>query len=72
VRTVRKRIAMRGRQMEQNIPTAYLQRLHKLYEAWIARYTLSPVVVIPSDQLDYMTNLVDRHDILTTIEKYIK
>lgn len=72
VRTVRKRIAMRGRQMEQNIPTAYLQRLHKLYEDWIARYTLSPVVVIPTDQLDYMTNIVDRHDIMTTIEKYIR
>ena len=72
VRTVRKRIAMRGREMERNIPTSYLKRLHNLYEAWIARYTLSPLVIIPSDKLDYVTNLVDRHDILTTIEKYLQ
>jgi deoxyadenosine/deoxycytidine kinase len=71
VRTVRKRIAMRGREMESNIPTAYLKRLHTLYENWIASYTLSPIVIIPTDKLDYMTNLVDRHDIMTTIEKYL-
>ena len=71
VATVRKRIAWRGRQMEQNIPPAYLKRLHALYEAWIARYTLSPLVIIPTDTLDYITNLVDRHDIFTTIEKYL-
>ena len=72
VRTVRKRIAMRGRQMEQNIPTAYLRRLHRLYEDWIARYTLSPLVILPTDQLDYVTNLVDRHDVLTALEKYLR
>ena len=71
VRTVRRRIAIRGRQMEQNIPTAYLKQLHELYEDWIARYTLSPLVIIPTDKLDYVTNLVDQHEILTTIEKYI-
>lgn len=71
VPAVRKRIALRGRQMEQNIPTRYLQRLHQLYESWIANYTLSPLVIIPSHRLDYLTDLVDCHDILTTIEKYL-
>jgi deoxyadenosine/deoxycytidine kinase len=71
VRTVQQRIQVRGRQMEQNIPAAYLKRLHTLYEDWIGRYSLSPVLVIPTDKLDYMTDLVDRHDILTSIEKYI-
>lgn len=71
VRTVKKRIALRGREMEQNIPTAYLKRLHGLYESWIERYTLSPLMIIPTDKLDYITNLVDRHDILTAISKYL-
>src|SRR5690554_2565331 len=35
IRTVCKRIAIRGRQMEQNIPVAYLRKLHHLYEGWI-------------------------------------
>ena len=71
IRAVRKRIASRGREMEQNIPVAYLRRLHKLYEDWIASYSLSPLVIIPSNKLDYATDLVDCHDILTTIEKYL-
>lgn len=72
VKVVRQRIAMRGREMESNIPMDYLKRLHDLYENWIDHYTLSPIVIIPTDKLDYITNLVDRHDIMTTIEKYLE
>ncbi len=71
VRAVKKRIAIRGREMEQDIPTKYLSRLHKLYEGWIDNYDLSPLVIIPTNKLDYVTDLVDQHDILTTIEKYL-
>lgn len=71
IRAVKKRIKLRGREMEKNIPTAYLKQLDKLYEGWIANYDLSPVVIIPSHELDYVTDLVDCHDILTTIEKYL-
>jgi len=71
VSTVRKRIAMRGRSMEQDVPTEYLERLHELYEGWIEGYELSPLVIIPTHKLDYITNLVDCHDIVTTIEKYL-
>jgi len=71
VKTVRKRINSRGRQMEENIPLPYLRRLHRLYDDWIDNYTLSPVVVIPTNKLDYLTDLVDQHDILTAIEKHL-
>jgi deoxyadenosine/deoxycytidine kinase len=71
VKAVRKRIRSRGREMEQNIPVAYLRRLHKLYEGWIADYQLSPLLIVPSHNLDYVTDLVDCHSILTTIEKYL-
>ena len=71
IKAVKKRIAMRGRDMEKNIPRAYLKRLHTLYEDWIDNYALSPLVIIPSHKLDYVTDLVDCHDILTTIEKYL-
>ncbi|MFU8802830.1 MAG: deoxynucleoside kinase [Bradymonadaceae bacterium] len=71
IRTVRKRIAIRGREMEQNIPIAYLRQLHRLYEDWIGNYSISPVVIIPTNKLDYLTDLVDCHDIMRTIEKYL-
>jgi deoxyadenosine/deoxycytidine kinase len=71
VRAVRKRITARGREIEQGVPTSYLRRLHDLYEEWIADYRLSPLVILPTEQLDYVTDLVDCHDVLSTIEKYL-
>jgi len=58
VRTLRKRIQLRGRAMERDIPVAYLRRLNRLYEDWFKRYDLSPVLVLESDQLDWLTDLV--------------
>lgn len=71
VRTLRRRIRLRGREMEQDIPTSYLRRLNDLYEEWFAGYKLSPVLVLPTDKLDYLTNLVDRVDLFRQIEKHL-
>jgi deoxyadenosine/deoxycytidine kinase len=71
VKTLKQRIRLRGRKMEQDIPTAYLNRLNALYEDWFTRYTMSPVLVLPTDTLDYLTNLVDRVDLFRQIEKHL-
>ncbi len=71
VKTLKQRIRLRGRKMEQDIPLAYLNRLNGLYEDWFTRYTLSPVLVLPTDTLDYLTNLVDRVDLFRQIEKHL-
>ncbi len=71
VRTLKKRIQKRGRKMEIDLPTGYLKRLNELYEEWRARYTLSPVVELETDRLDYLTDLVDRLDLFKQIEKYV-
>jgi len=68
IRTVRKRIKIRARKMEQDIPLSYLRRLHKLYENWIENYRMSKVLVIESDKLDYMCDFVDRLDVMQQIE----
>lgn len=72
LRTIQKRIIQRGRQSEQNIPKSYLSRLNKLYEEWIERYQLSPVLTISTENMDYLTDLVHRIDLLETIEKAIR
>ena len=54
--TLRRRIALRGRDYEQQIPDAYLERLNGLYESFIESYTLSPVVVVPGDELDFVAD----------------
>lgn len=71
LRTVRKRIKLRGRPEEQNIPVAYLRQLNVLYEKWFKSYKRSPIIVMESDNLDYITDLVHRIEVLKTIEKYL-
>jgi deoxyadenosine/deoxycytidine kinase len=71
VKTLRERIRLRGREMEQDIPTTYLKRLNDLYEDWFAHYKMSPVLVLSTDKLDYLTDLVDRADLFRQIEKHL-
>lgn len=71
VRTLRRRIALRGRAIERNIPLSYLHRLNALYEEWFQDYNLSPVLVLSTDKLDYLTDLVDRVDLFRQIEKHL-
>lgn len=71
MRTLRHRIRQRGRKMEQNISPTYLRRIESLYEDWKQRYNLSPVLTIETDKLDYLSNFVDRLDVMQRIEKYL-
>ncbi|HRI10652.1 MAG TPA: deoxynucleoside kinase [Nannocystaceae bacterium] len=69
MRTLRRRIALRGRPEEQAIPTSYLRRLQELYDAWFERYDLSETVTIETDKLDYLHDLVHRIDLFDRVEK---
>ena len=71
VRTVRKRIRLRGRPEEQDIPLRYIRKLHNLYEEWFSRYDRSPTLVIQVDKLDYIQDMVDRIEVIKTIQKYL-
>jgi len=68
MRTLRKRIKLRGREMEQDVPLAYLKRLDRLYESWIASYDMSEVLILETDNLDYIHDLVHRLDVMERIE----
>ena len=68
MRPLRQRIRLRGRKMEQDVPLAYLKRLERLYEAWIARYDMSEILIIETDQLDYIHDFVHRLDVMERIE----
>ncbi len=54
LQTLKKRIAKRGRDYEQAIPDAYLENLNALYTDFIDNYSLSPVVTVPADDLDFI------------------
>lgn len=71
VKTLQRRIRLRGRRFEKEIPAAYLKRLNALYDEWIARYSACPVLVLSTDKLDYLTDLVDRVDLFRKLESYL-
>jgi deoxyadenosine/deoxycytidine kinase len=71
MRPLRQRIRLRGRKMEQDVPLAYLKRLERLYENWISQYNMSEVLVLETDQLDYIHDLVHRLDVMERIESVL-
>jgi deoxyadenosine/deoxycytidine kinase len=71
MRTLRKRIKLRGREMEEDIPLAYLKRLENLYEKWIESYDMSEVLILETDKLDYIHDLVHRLDVMERIESML-
>lgn len=68
MRTLRARIKLRGREMEQDVPLAYLKRLDSLYESWISSYKMSDVLVLETDRLDYINDVIHRLDVMERIE----
>ena len=68
IRTTRKRIKLRGRKMEQDMPLSYLKRLESLYQNWIASYDKSKLLVIETDRLDYVNDLIDQIELMQSIE----
>jgi deoxyadenosine/deoxycytidine kinase len=68
MRTLRKRIRLRGRAMEQGMPLSYLKRLERLYDNWIGSYDMSEVLILETDNLDYIHDLVHKLDVMERIE----
>jgi len=56
VPTLVERIQHRDREYEREIAEDYLVKLNKLYETWISRFSLCPILTVPSDDLNYVTN----------------
>ncbi|MDI6766402.1 MAG: deoxynucleoside kinase [Bacteroidota bacterium] len=54
VDTLLKQIARRGRDYEQSIPRSYLEQLSLLYKEWMGNYKLGHLLIIPSDEVDFV------------------
>jgi len=68
MRTLRNRIRNRGRAMEQDIPLGYLKRLQNLYDQWVSSYQSSEMLILETDKLDYINDMVDCLDVMERIE----
>jgi deoxyadenosine/deoxycytidine kinase len=56
VPTLIARIHSRDRDFERNIDPAYLETLNIAYKKWIENFTLCPMLTVPSDDLNLVTN----------------
>ena len=65
--TLLRQIALRGRSYEQSIPREYLEQLNRHYESWIKRYDKGPLLVVESDELDFVNNPDDFDNLMATI-----
>ena len=54
VPTLIRRIEQRGREYERTISADYLTALNELYDDWVARFALCPVLTVETDNLDYV------------------
>jgi deoxyadenosine/deoxycytidine kinase len=71
VDTLVKQISKRGRDFEQGIQRTYFETLNTLYEDWITRYKLGPLLIIESDNLDFVNNKIDLDYILTSVKDHL-
>lgn len=56
VKTLVERIKKRGNEYEQSIDTRYLEDLKRLYDEWAKNTTVGPVLRIPTDEINFVTD----------------
>jgi len=71
IKTLQKRIRLRGRRMERDMPKSYLIRLQQLYDGWIEKYDRGECLILETDKLDYVADLVDRIDVMEKLREFI-
>ena len=64
-------IHKRGRDYENSISIDYLSRLNERYEACIETYDKGKLLIIDVDELDFVKNKTDLHQIIEKIDNII-
>jgi len=63
-------IQQRGRKMERFITNEYIHALNELYNSYFFHYTDTPLLVINTDEIDFVHNEKDYKDILYEINQH--
>ncbi|MBP1691898.1 MAG: deoxynucleoside kinase [Bacteroidetes bacterium] len=69
VNTLVRQISLRGRDFEQSIKREYLEQLNRHYESWIGRYNKGKLLVVESDNLDFVNRKEDLQRILMLVDE---
>ncbi len=71
VKTLQQRIHLRGRDYERSIDPEYLKQLNLAYESWISSFSLCPVLTVPADNLDFVSESKHMSLILKKVQEKI-
>jgi deoxyadenosine/deoxycytidine kinase len=63
-------ISKRARKMEKHITREYIQALNDLYNNFFFHYSNTPLLVINTDEIDFVNNKNDYQDILVEIKHH--
>ncbi len=66
------RIRKRGVPYERNIDVRYLDELNEAYNFYFFNYDKGPLLVVKTDEIDFVENKEDFEDLLAQIQKPIK
>jgi deoxyadenosine/deoxycytidine kinase len=66
------RIQKRGRDYEQKVERPYWEKLNEKYDAYFSHYTLSPILTINVDHLDFEASVDDRVYIIMRIKEALE
>ena len=72
VKTLLGHIKLRGREFEKSIEKKYLERLNRSYTEWIKKYDLGKVLIIESDNIDFVNNNEHFDMIIKNIKKNLR
>jgi deoxyguanosine kinase len=69
VETCMQRIRMRGREFERGIDPDYLRRLKDAYNAYFYRYAETPLLVVNTDEIDFVNKTEDFDNLVAQIAR---
>jgi deoxyguanosine kinase len=69
VKTLKKRIVQRGREIEKNIDDQYLEEVNNAYNYYFYHYNLSPLLVINTEGIDFVNNRAHLDDLMAHIDE---
>jgi len=69
VETCMRRIRMRGREFERGMDPEYLRRLKDAYNAFFYRYGETPLLVVNTDEIDFVKNNEDFDNLVSQIAR---
>ena len=67
--TLMKNISRRGREFEKNLSEDYLDALNQVYNEYFFRYQDTPLVIINTNNIDFVNNNEDLEEMINYIRK---